>query len=262
MRGIVRDSLSEMLDRKIFWVFGVVTVLSILLAALSRNIDVNIQTSDPAFDMAKQQVHIIAIRSLSAYLAFLVFLAVMASASIMPTMLERGRADFYLSKPISRPSLLISKLLSTWLVYGGMVIISCLLVYGTVGLVHGTFDSKVLLMLAIASLQLLVWLSITFAAGVFSGSTSMAIITAFLLWILQAVLIGREAIKMFLESKFASVAIDGLYYVTPKSSQIADIGLALAINDNVYSWLPLWTSLSFAAVLLLVTLAFFRNRDY
>lgn len=262
MRGIIRDSIAEILDRKTFWIFGILTGIAVLLAAASRSIDINIQTNDPAYDMAMQQVQVIAMRSLSAYLAFLVFLAVMASASVLPTMLERGRADFYLSKPISRQSLLLSKMLAIWLVYGGVVALSCTLVYGTVSLVHGAFEPRVFLMLGVASLQFLVWLSITFAAGVFTGSTSMAIVTAFLVWILQLVLIGREAIKMFFDSDIVGAAVDGLYYVLPKSSQMADVGLALAINDKVLSWLPIWSSLLFAVAILLVALAFFRQKDY
>ena len=262
MRGMTRDSFAEMFDRKIIWIFAVLTLLAVLGASASRSLNVRMKASGADWETVKGEVTTIAMNSLDAFVAFLVFLAVMASASAIPHMLERGRADYFLSKPLSRRTLLLSKLTSIWFVYGATVVCAGLLVFGTVAMVHQLFDGRVFWLLAMAAVQLLVWLSLTFAAGVFTGSTAMAIITAFMVWILQMILTGREAIKMFFNSDIASAVVDGLYYIFPKTSELSELGLTLAIGQTVDNWLPLWSSLLFAAVVISIALAYFVRKDY
>lgn len=262
MRGMTRDSFAEMFDRKILWVFAVLTLLAVLGASASHSLNVRMKASGADWETVKGEVVTIAMNSLDAFVALLVFLAVMASASTVPHMLERGRADYFLSKPISRRTLLLSKLSSVWVVYGAIVVLAGLLVFGTVAAVHQLFDGRVIWLLATAALQLLVWLCVTFAASVFTGSTAMAIITAFMVWIIQMILTGREAIKMFFNSDFASAVVDGLYYVFPKTSELSNIGLALATGQTVDNWLPLWSSLLFGVVVIYIALAYFVRKDY
>lgn len=262
MRGMTRDSLAELFDRKILWVFAVLTVFAMLGAAASRSLNVRLKTSGADWQTVKGEVMLTAMKSLDAFVALLVFLAVMASASAVPHMLEKGRADYFLSKPISRKSLLLSKISSTWVVYSAVVVLAGLLVFGTISLIHELFDLRVFWLLCTAAVSLLVWFSITFAAGIFSGSTAMAIIAAFMTWIAQTVLAGREGLKMFFSSDIADAIVDGLYYIFPKMSELSDLGLALALGEFVDNWLPLWSSLLFGVGVMTVALVYFVRKDY
>ena len=46
----------------------------------------------------------------------LLFVSIFATASVLPTILEKGTIDLYLSKPVSRPMLLFGKVLGSVLV--------------------------------------------------------------------------------------------------------------------------------------------------
>jgi ABC-type transport system involved in multi-copper enzyme maturation permease subunit len=262
MRGITRDTLAEMFDRKIIWVFGILTVLAMLIASASRSIDIKIESSGADMDALQSGLANIAMNSLDLFLAFMVFLAVMSSASSITHMLERGRADYFLSKPISRKFLFLSKLSSVWMVNGAIVLTGALLVYCTVAMIHQFFEVKVFLLLAVAALQLFIWLTVTFAAGVFTGSTASAIVAAFMLWIFQLILTGREGIKMFFNSSVASAIVDTLYYIFPKTSEMSKIGVSLATGQTIESWTPIWTSGLFGVVLVVATLIYFARKDY
>ncbi len=262
MRGITRDTFAELLDQKIIWVIVILTLLAILLASASRSIDIKMQVDGADVDALAEQAAVRAMNVVDLFLAFLIFLVVMSSASSITHMLERGRADYFLSKPVSRTFLFLTKLTSVWLVYGGLVLLAGFLVYLTFSMVDQSFAPGILMLIGIGALQILVWLSITFAAGVFSGSTALAIVSAFMIWMFQFILTGREAIKMFFNSNIASTIVDTLYYILPKSSEMSKVGVSLAIGQPVETWVPVWTSALFGLVLVIVTLVYLKRKDY
>lgn len=265
MRGLNRDTVVEMFDRKIIWLFAGVTAFSLLIVFLSRGAEFNvhIQTNgeedlNPAIGLLTNAV----LRAISAYLSFLVFLAVMSSAGHIPHMTERGRVDFYLGRPISRTRLLLGRLLALVVVYGGLVAVSGLLVYFALVLAHGGFDARIFYLFGIALAGLVLWLSITALAGVMAGTTAMAIMAAFLVWVAQTILALHVTIKNFLDSAVLGYLIDTLYYIVPKPSAMSDLGITLAMGGTVRDWLPLWSSMLFAAAAVIGAVAVFRRKDY
>ena len=55
--------------------------------------------------------------------------------------------------------------------------------------------------------------------------------------------------------------VDALYYIIPKTGQIHDLAGGLAKHE-VVAWQPLWTSVLFALVMLLLALSVFRRKDF
>jgi ABC-type transport system involved in multi-copper enzyme maturation permease subunit len=124
MKGITRDCVVEMFDRKTVYLFAAVTFIAVVLALLSPKMEMEFYATGD-IDMGSMGDFLTnpVTKVLSTFLAFMVFLVVMASAGLVPNMLAKGRADFYLSKPISRTSLLLNKLFGIWLVYGGTIVL-------------------------------------------------------------------------------------------------------------------------------------------
>jgi len=56
--------------------------------------------------------------------------------------------------------------------------------------------------------------------------------------------------------------LDGAYYVLPKHSQLASLFERLVDGQAVVSWLPLWSSLAFAGVLMVFASSLFERTDY
>jgi ABC-type transport system involved in multi-copper enzyme maturation permease subunit len=263
MRGITRDCVVEMFDRKTVYLFIAVTFIAVVLAFLSPKMEVEFYSTGNV-DMGSMGDFLTnpVTKALSTYLMFMVFLAVMASAGLVPSMLARGRADFYLSKPISRTSLLLNKLFSIWLVYGGTVVLCGLLIYAALALTHGFFDWKIFYIFILVLVNLFIWLSITTTAGIVTGSTAMSVMSAFLVWVAQVILHWHEQIKGFLESKPVGYIVDGLYYILPKTSEVSAIADACAFGKPIESWMPLYSSLIFSTTLVALGVVIFKRKNY
>ncbi|MEW6051379.1 MAG: ABC transporter permease subunit [Candidatus Zixiibacteriota bacterium] len=265
MRGINRDTVVEMFDRKIIWLFVGLTAFSLLVVFLTRGVEFNIRIDTAGDAEMNDMMATLAnpvTRAIGSYLSFLIFLAVLGSAGHLPHMLERGRIDFYLARPITRTRLLTARLAGIALAYGTMILLSGAVVYLALVAAHGSAGLNILYLFASSLTAFLIWLSVTALAAVISGSTAMAIMAAFLVWVAQTILSYHMMFKGFFNSEIAGYVIDGLYYIVPKPSAIENIGLTLAYGAEVKDWLPLWTTLPVAFVLLVASVSLFKRHDY
>ncbi len=214
MRGITRDCVVEMFDRKIVWVFAVITLIAVVVIVLSGDIqfgggftggdDMDIGEVN---DMLGNPI----MRVFSSFVSFLVILAVMATAGLIPSMMISGRADYFLSKPISRTSLLLNKFFGIWLSYGAMIVICGLIGYGVMYMVHGISGESISYLFILNLFSLFIWLCITSFAGIVFGSGSMAIVSAALVWLAQWVLGWHDYFKQIIDSEALTGFVDVLY---------------------------------------------------
>jgi hypothetical protein len=265
MRGLTRDCLVEFVDRKSLWVFVAVAVFGVFTVLVTASIETRLEMQGLAqadLEELERALGNPVLKGCNSFIGFVVFLAVLASAALFPRMLERGRVDFYLSKPLTRSWLLLNRFFAVWLVYGAAVLAAGLVVYLAVWLVHDVLDISLIYLLLTSLVSFFIWLSITCCFGVLSGSNAMAIMAAFVIWVAQKVLAGREVIKGFLDSRIVDYSLDFFYYVVPKTSAVSDMFVALVSGRGVDDWMPLWSSLLSAAVLLYVAVWWINRRDF
>ena len=200
MTGLTRDTWAEARDRKMLFVFGSVTLVFVIVALLLPKIDINIQTND-TMSQGLFQASLLgaAIWVLSFFLTIMFFIAVMSTAGLIPGMFQRGRAEYYLSKPIGRKRLLMSKFLSIWLVYGLMVSICGVILVAVMHFVHGIFSWSMVWVLAAELTSFFIWMSIVLLGGIWSGSYSIAIVSAFAIWIASKIVSGAAAFREVLK---------------------------------------------------------------
>lgn len=263
MKGLIRDSLLELFDRKVIYLFAVVTMITVVVIFLFRSAEVHIQTqmgfgAEKLEDVLGNQF----LHGLSMFMSFLLFLAVMATAGLIPNMLVKGRADFYLSKPMSRNSLYLRKLGSMWLVYGGIILVCGIIGTLAIGLFHDYFSLGMLYIIIFKLVIFFIWLSIIAFVGIISGSTTVSIMGAFIVYIIQWLLGSRELIAAFIDSKPVTYVTDIIYYIWPKAEEISDLTLRLAQGREVFSWMPLWSTLLFTVVLIYLTICIFKYKEY
>jgi ABC-type transport system involved in multi-copper enzyme maturation permease subunit len=264
MKALYLDTVSELFSRKVFLLFAIITGLLLLIVWATWEIraDMSSQSGISAGEDISRVLEPWVARAFSNIMSIFIFLAVLASAGLLPRALERGRVEFLLSKPISRTRLLIGKLISIWLAYGAVMFGSALIVYGVTAAVHGVFDIRIFLMFGVYAINFLVWVSVIGLAGVISGSASWAVMAAFVLWLAQWLLSFRELIKQLTSGQYLKYILDALYYVSPKTDQLGDLAVSLAVGRPVESWLPFWSALIFAGVMLYLSSWVFRRRDY
>lgn len=266
MNGMTRDTLNELIDRKILWVFGILTLIAVTFVILGDMgvQNVKVQTGgaiDPA-DESTGLVTTMTPRALDGFLNFVLMIAVFGTAGLIPRMLEKGRAEYYLAQPVSRSGLLLGKLLAIWIVYGGLMVFTGLIMLGTIAAVFGTPSAGVLFVFIEKLFVYFVWLSITAVIGVTTGSVAFTIITQFAIWIAQGLLIQRQPFFEFVNSDTVEFIGNFLYYVLPKFSEVSDIAIAVASDTEVATWLPVWSTALFGLGMIFLAVIFFRRRDY
>jgi ABC-type transport system involved in multi-copper enzyme maturation permease subunit len=265
MKGITRDTVVEMFDRKMIWLFLIITLLAVLITIISGGVNLSIEEQSSQQGMAGLEQFKSAILApvTIAYIGILSFLAILGTAGLFPRMLERGRAEFYLSKPISRTSLYFNKMFGIFAAYFALILVSSIIFYAVLTLVHGSFSLKLIVTaLVTEAIIFFIYLTITICAGIIFGSHAIAIMTAFIIWVIQAVLGGREVIKQVITSKFFTGSVDALYYIVPKSGDISDLGRNVALGQPIQSWMPLWSSLLFSLVVIFITIWIFNRKNY
>jgi ABC-type transport system involved in multi-copper enzyme maturation permease subunit len=186
----------------------------------------------------------------------------MASANLIPSALEKGRVEYYLTKPLSRGSFLLKKYLAICITYGGIVVACAVVVYVAAAMVHGMHVTTVTYLLVAALIDLVIWFSITVTTGVITRSAPLAIMAAFLVWVAQTILAGHEAIEEFLNSAGWRYVVEGLYYIVPKPSAIFDQASAFCIGKPVTDWVPLASSAAFAAAAVIVATIILKRKEF
>jgi len=169
VRGLVRDIFDEMVHRRILFVFGAITFFAVLTAIGTSQIEFQLDITTVGMSDLNRALGNPILRACDTYMSVLVFLVVMATAGLVPTMFVKGRADYYLSKPVSRTHLLLARSFGIWLVYGAMVTASLLICYFTACLSFGNFDFRIIYVIIVNLLMLFIWLSVTVTAGILTG---------------------------------------------------------------------------------------------
>lgn len=193
----------------------------------------------------------------------IVLFGVFATAGVIPALLEKGVADLYLSKPISRWELLAGKYLGAV----SAVFICALYFVGALFLVFGLRAGVWNLDLLIAVFGVL----LVFAAihtvvlfmGVVSGSTALSILAAyFYLFVLANILHGRQAtLYIFSSNEIYRGAVDGLYYIFPQIPAMRD-EIVKFVGSGEARWEPFLQSAASGLAILAGAGAVFRKKDF
>jgi hypothetical protein len=80
--------------------------------------------------------------------------------------------------------------------------------------------------------------------------------------IVTPILAQRTTIERLLSSEWSREVVRVLYYVLPKTSDISVIIQHLILNEPVDSWMPVWSTALFGAVVLLAGILHFRRRSF
>lgn len=148
------------------------------------------------------------------------FLAIFATAHLVPRLQEKGTIDLYLSRPVGRVHLLLSRYA------GGIALASANLAYliGAIwltivwktGVVNPRFLlSGVVILFATATLM-----AFGFLIGVVTSSTNVSIMSTYALFFVSAILAGHDKIEAALSSEWSAGAVHALYVALPKTSAL------------------------------------------
>ena len=269
MNGLFRDTFVELFDRKVIWVYLVFTLLALIFIIFAGNVKLNFEEMGQSNAQELEDIGIVLsdylLNYISALFSFLIIITIILTAGTVPNMFIKGRADFYLSKPLSRKSLLLKKFISVFSVYGGLMVVSSAVVYLTGIIVFGGFDLNIFVVILFALGSFFVWLIFSFFFGLFFGRTVSTVVSVVIFWVIQKLLSyyhwNRELVDMF-DAKITKKVLDTMYLILPKMTDFGDFGDSLAGGKHPDNYVVVYSTLAFAVVALFLTLSYFNKKNY
>ncbi len=268
--ALLRDTFREAMARKIFWgLFGLSTLLILFfLFVLKIDIVEGATATISLFGKTGGTADVDRlVRGVYGFVAVFLytwgmFLAVFASAGLTPAILEPGRIELLLSKPVGRTHILLGRYAGNVLVVTANTVFLVLGVWIIFGLKTHLWPPGFLLTIPITIFVFAVLLAVVVLVGVLWESTALSVMIPVALMILSPILAQERIMMKLLSSEWSRRLWRALYFALPK---IFDLGTSTlnAIRDRSYSFFdPLWTSALFGAVMLAAALAVFLKRDY
>jgi ABC-type transport system involved in multi-copper enzyme maturation permease subunit len=269
--ALIRDTFREALARKIFWVlFGLSTLLILFFLFLLR-IDIVAGASatvslfgrdtgnNPNVDRLVRGVY----GGIATFLyTWGMFLAVFASAGLVPSILEPGRIELLLSKPLSRTHILLGRFAGNVLVVALNTTYLVLGVWTILGIKTGIWSPTFLISIATTTFVFAVLLTVVVLIGVWLESAAAATMITVALMIISPILAQTSLMMRLLSSEWSRTVWRALYYSLPKVYELGKMTLDAIQSRTFAGYAPIWSSALFGAVVLAGALALFSRRDF
>jgi ABC-2 type transport system permease protein len=268
--ALIRDTFREAFARKIFWgLFGLSTAMILFFLFLLR-IDLveGGLAAVSAFGQFKttRDVDRVVRGVYGGIAAFLytwgMFLAVFASAGLIPSVLEPGRIELLLSKPVSRTHILLGRYVGNVLVVSCNIIYLVLGVWIILGIKTGIWSPLFLISIATTIYAFSVLLSVVILIGVLFESAALATMVAAALMVMSIILAQTNIMLRLLSSEWSRQIWRTLYYALPKVYELGGMTLNAIQSRTFDGFMPIWTSAVFAVVVLGCSLWVFARRDF
>lgn len=191
------------------------------------------------------------------------FLAVFASAGLMPSVLEAGRISLLLSKPLSRTMLLTGRFAGNFLIVAlnHVYLIGC--VWLIIGLKTHMWEPRFLLAIPISLFMFAVLLCVVLLIGVVFESPALSVMAPMAIMLISAILAQRDVVVRLLSSEWSRQLWLALYWIVPK---FHDLGAAMRqiilLDRQADWWMPVWTSAVFGLAALGSAVLVFKKRDF
>jgi len=195
------------------------------------------------------------------------FLAIFATAHLVPRLQEKGTIDLYLSRPIPRAQLLLSRYIAGMVLAAANVIYLIGSVWAIVIWKTGVVHPRFLLGGAIILFVIATLLAFSFLVGVITSSTAVSIMSSYAMFFISALLAAHDKIAAALSSDWSAGLIHALYWILPKTSELGtaivsfvSAGEAPArLTENLSAMTYVSTGLFGIGSLLLASLLFHRK---
>lgn len=206
----------------------------------------------------------------SAVLYFLcTFLAVFATAHLVPRMQEKGTIDLYLSRPVSRLKLILSRYVAGLILAGSNVLYLVgsiwLIVMWKTHVVHPRFFfAGGVILFVIATLM-----AFAFLVGVVTSSTGVSIMSTYGLFFFALMLVGHDRIAAAVSKEWQAWVINTLYWIVPKTAELGGAVIAFVSGNQApakiaasLSWAPFLSTAAFGIACLALASWLFQRKEF
>ncbi len=262
-------TIREAMARKVFLFFALISAVILIIMAfifgLTDKASFTVNMTGGGNMPFNNPITMIEMMIVSPLSSLCLLLAIFASASFVPVMLEKGNIDLLLSKPVSRNQLLWGKY------FGGILVVFLNITFMVVGvwliisLKFSSWDFYFLSIILVITFTFAVLYSIIVLLGVLTKGSTLGMMIAYLIFLILSpvLLIGKDKVVDFIQNKFFKSLIIGAYYVIPKTSELmGKIMSSLASGKSIEDYQPILTSFAFLILTMGITISIFRKKDF
>jgi len=270
--GVFLDTFQESFRNKMFLFFFIVASLIVGSIGLALNMDVvngvmrgvtffGSELRVPAFTV-KQWVE-----SFQAGLAMVIgtfglFLALMATSTLFPQMLQKGSVDLLLCRPIPRWRLVTARFLGGAAIMAFNAAYLFVGVWAVLGLKAGVWNQGFPISTILAIFAFIVLFSAVMLVSVTTESGPAGLLVAATMLMFSPLLAAHEQITPALSSELYRRVFRSLYWVVPKTAEtIGAMRRLITERPLEINWV-VGTSLAFALVCYIATVIYFTRKDY
>jgi ABC-2 type transport system permease protein len=198
------------------------------------------------------------------------FLAVFATAHLVPRLQEKGTIDLYLSRPLARVPLLLSRYLAGLLLSAANLVYLIGSIWAIVIWKTHVVHPRFLLAGTIILFTIAVLLASAFLIGVVTSSTTVSIMSTYAIFLFSAALAAHDQIAAVLSSQWSANLVHTLYWVFPKTTELGKAVVALVspagempreLRDSL-TMSPFLTTGAFGAACLGLASWLFSRKDF
>ncbi|MDX1622663.1 MAG: ABC transporter permease [Gemmatimonadota bacterium] len=190
-----------------------------------------------------------------------ILLALFATGGLVASLMERGRADLLLSKPLGRARILGGRLLGVGVVTALLSVYLLGMVWLVMSLKSGVWNPGFLLGIGVVFAMFAVVYAIVALVSVWTESSALALVVT--LGVLFAtIVLAIPGLADRVGAPWDGV-VETLHVVLPRFPEVGAYTLPdLARGKSVDDWVPLASSLAFGAVAYAATFWLFRRKDF
>jgi ABC-type transport system involved in multi-copper enzyme maturation permease subunit len=191
-----------------------------------------------------------------------IFISLFATSNLIPTLLQPGFIDLFISKPISRLEIITGRFLGSvaivafnvfYLIFGLWLIIS---------LKTNMWNTGFLLAGVMITLTFTILYSLMTFLSLITRSGPFSLMITYTILFFSPLLVQRDQIYALLSAPFYGYVIDSLYYILPKAAELVDMTQKMVGGVTVANWMPLWSSLIFALFLFSLSSFVFIRKNF
>jgi ABC-type transport system involved in multi-copper enzyme maturation permease subunit len=269
--ALIADTFQEARARWLFWGLFALSTLLVLLFLFALQVDLaagaisllGVQSTVRRIYSIQKFVNVSYSWVSIALYVWGTFLAIFASAGLIPGVLEAGRISLLLSKPIGRTTLLMGRYFGNLLVVALNHIYLVTSVWLILALKTNIWDQRFLLAIPVSIFIFAVLLCVVVFVGVISESAAVSVMAPVALSLISALLAQHQIVVKLLDSAWARQLWMILYWIFPKVFDLGNAMRQAILMDKQADWVtPIWTSSVFGIVVLTGAIYIFRKRDF
>jgi ABC-type transport system involved in multi-copper enzyme maturation permease subunit len=270
--GVFLDTFLESFRNKMFLFFFVISTLIIASIGLFLNMDavngvmqgvefLGNEIRVPAFTVQRW------VQTLQAGLAMLVatvglFLALMATSTLFPQMLQKGSIDLLLCRPISRWRIATARFAggvgimafnATYLFVGVWIVL---------GLKSDVWNRGFPVSTFLAIFAFVVLFSVVMMVSVITENSPAGALAAFAILFFSPILAAHEQITPAFSNELYRRIFRSMYWLLPKSAETIGAMRRLILGQPLELGWIVGTSVVYALACYIVTIVYFTRKDY